>query len=109
MQPPAITNQREQYLQEKKTLDMSTARIVDQDGNEMRFLPYDEKDYICRHCRVAIYSKGIPDGWYALKKSHGPDQPLKMQVIVCSFTCLLLYSANIVKSRLDSFTNERGY
>lgn len=46
-------------------------------------------------------SLGIPEGWYVVKKSHGPDITLKTVSIVCSFECLLLDAAYEASTRLE--------
>lgn len=52
-----------------------------------------ENDYYCANiqdCGRKIRNKGVPAGWYLVRKSHGPDDPLKTVAIACSVECLLM-------------------
>jgi hypothetical protein len=62
--------------------------------------------YHCRHCGTEVMSKGIPIGWYIVKKSRGPEENLQTVAILCSMDCLILDS---VHEMLQRAKNRGGY
>lgn len=64
-----------------------------------------ENDYYCANtveCGKKVRTKGVPPGWYLVRKSHGPEDPLKTVAIACSVECLLLDASRHVLRILRS-------
>lgn len=90
-----VVNQREAFLESQDVAYRNT-------WPNGQVHTYQEQDYWCRNesCKIVVRSKGIPFGWYIVKKSEGPEVNLKTVALACSLSCLVQDSVREMATRL---------